>query len=748
MPNVAGTLNFSADRPISDLSGDLLGRGPFAVALANAITAWKGNDSLVLGIYGPWGSGKSSVKNMVISLLKHQEAAPSIIEFNPWEWSGDNRLLEVFFEEVETAIRKGIPPTDADDLGKQWKRYAARLALGSTALEHLKTAAEFSGVPWAPLVLGALSKLAKNTSEVSKQAAEAHEAASENESLGELKSSLRSSLAGLRSPVLVVIDDIDRLPAQEIKTLFRLVKINADFPNMIYLLLFDRTIVAKALDDASSDTGRNYMEKIIQAGFDLPHIQQEAIQQSLTAALEELFGGAITKRTYNEDRWHTLYLNGLQHYCSSLRKVRRFISSLSFQLGLYLHEGALEVNAIDLVGLEAIRVFEPSLYDTLCRSPETIFGDVSLLMTGNEGKEERVKRAERLLLSAHEKSRAAAKGVLVALFPQLDWLFRGYGYGQGFEAGWLHDLRICHQEIFERYFIMRMPHGTISQSLVDEVLALSHDRDSLRKTLLALAEQGKLVDLLRRLDGGGYLPEKAHAEPFTVALCDVGDELPTDIGGFFNLSSELFACHLIYHCLMQETDKSQRGKMLLHAFDITDGTWLPVRLVSLVEPKPNDNLSVDIRLLDDAAFEEAKNRCLNKIKRLSENDGLLGPRLKFYLWQWLRWGGGGELRSWVAKVAGTLPGALQILDVFVRQGDRPAVRGSDLHFELNVTDLAVFVDVEALKSILAPILGEAIPAELEELAQAHALTIQAAKAALIPGNDRGSAKMEKDHDNA
>ena len=49
--------------------------------------------------------------------------------------------------------------------------------------------------------------------------------------------------------VVVMIDDIDRLPARKIRLLFQLVTVNADFPNLVYLLLFDKAIAAQALAD-------------------------------------------------------------------------------------------------------------------------------------------------------------------------------------------------------------------------------------------------------------------------------------------------------------------------------------------------------------------------------------------------------------------------------------------------------------------------------------------------------------------
>ena len=76
--------HFSADRPIASRAADLLGRSAFSGSLASAIKGWKGRDSLVIALYGPWGSGKSSIKNMLLEELREsKEGCPSIVEFNP-----------------------------------------------------------------------------------------------------------------------------------------------------------------------------------------------------------------------------------------------------------------------------------------------------------------------------------------------------------------------------------------------------------------------------------------------------------------------------------------------------------------------------------------------------------------------------------------------------------------------------------------------------------------------------------------
>lgn len=120
---------FSADRPISTLIEDRLGRRGFSEELAAAIRGWKRRDSLVVALYGPWGTGKSSIKNMIIDALRAAPQGASVVDFNPWQVANRAQLSEAFFDEVGIAIGKGPVASrkDKKQALNKWKRYATRL---------------------------------------------------------------------------------------------------------------------------------------------------------------------------------------------------------------------------------------------------------------------------------------------------------------------------------------------------------------------------------------------------------------------------------------------------------------------------------------------------------------------------------------------------------------------------------------------------------------------------------------------
>jgi len=103
-------VDIRSDRPVKS-GEDQLGRLPFAKRVAKEICAWRiKNDSLVISLNGDWGSGKTSLKDFILECITAECVGsklkpPAVVEFNPWQWSGQDRLLEAFFDEVGAVFR-------------------------------------------------------------------------------------------------------------------------------------------------------------------------------------------------------------------------------------------------------------------------------------------------------------------------------------------------------------------------------------------------------------------------------------------------------------------------------------------------------------------------------------------------------------------------------------------------------------------------------------------------------------------
>src|SRR3954451_12035052 len=108
------------------------------------------------------------------------------------------------------------------------------------------------------------------------------------------------------------------------------------------------------------------------------------------------------------------------------------------------------------------------------------------------------------------------------LFPPAGRVFGSPSYS-GLEERWLRDLRVCHPDVFDRYFVLAIPEQDISQAEIDGLLASAGDREAVVARLRSLEERALLNVALDRLEA--YKQEIAleHAIPFITAVFDIGD---------------------------------------------------------------------------------------------------------------------------------------------------------------------------------------------------------------------------------
>lgn len=235
---------------------DLLGFKPHAERLAAMLLKQQLPDSsLVVGIEGEWGEGKSSFINLLKAAFpteQSDEARPIIVDFNPWWFEGSDQLLRHFFDELLGQI----------DRSGRWTASARKFMRGLASL--LDGGGKAAQLVSDPGVM-AVGKAAETASGLLHKFA-----AEKTKSVHVLKASSKHVLEAQNFKTIVFIDDLDRLPAREIVELFRVIKAVADLPNIVYVIAYDRAIVASALDEVHKGRGEAYLEKIIQLPYALP----------------------------------------------------------------------------------------------------------------------------------------------------------------------------------------------------------------------------------------------------------------------------------------------------------------------------------------------------------------------------------------------------------------------------------------------------------------------------------------------
>jgi len=684
---------FSSERPIKTLAEDELGRTHFAAAVAKVISQWSGRESLVVAIYGPWGSGKTSLKNMILDALAKQKANTIPLEFNPWEWAGQEKVFEGFFGELSSKLGSVDASKTSAEAAKKMRVYAAMLsaaasitgngrwllvgALGvlglfgvaplfrspvlQTTLTILGAIALFVGA-----VLAALGKTGDKIANYCTAKAEAI-----RKSVAEVKKQLHALLGSLQQNVLVVVDDVDRLTPEGIRMVFQLVKANADFPNLIFLLLFQRDTIEGALSrvaGARGVDGAEFLQKVVQVGFDIPKLSPQKLEESLESVVSRVVQGTPADPRFDSRRWGRLLVSGIRPYFETLRDVKRFSDTLSFHFELYRNGNAFDANPVDLIALEVLRQFEARVYQKLhgakallTGAPRETFGPS---FTG-----EKKKAAEALLENADRPNEV--KEILTDVFPPLARpLAESTGMDLGdmppnaaFRREWLRDLRPCHPDVFERYFRFSLPTEDISEGELNSLLAAAGDRDQLVRKLKDFNDRGILGAATFRLRARDLAIPKESAVPFITGLFDVEKELCAQgyVSGVATVPAHMQAVLLIESVLRQKPIE-ERVPALRDAIAQTKALFLPT--ISFEFSDERRKQAVD-PLVSEEGAKFLQQLCLKKIRDAKLSDELFAhPMLRQILDQWSELDRP-EVSAWVAESSESDFGLQALLKAFL-----------------------------------------------------------------------------------
>ena len=704
----------SADRPITTKDEDLLDRTNFAVSLAKAINGWNEDDSLVVALYGSWGSGKSSIKNMVLEALRSKHRSLStIVEFNPWQWAGQDQLAEAFFSEVEIALGKADTSTQGRHRAAMWHLYAQHLKVGSIAVTGFRSIiivlftllgiigfSSLLRVGWVAaivvivasvaLVMAAvLTKSAEFTEELASLFSKHDEAMAR--SLDEIKDSLASDLSTLDAPVVIVIDDLDRLAPDQIQLMFQLVKANADFPNVVYLVLFQRTVIEAAL----GERGREFLEKIVQVGFDVPSIQQSQIETVLTGKLDTILSDTFISQRFDGERWVNLYHRGLRPFFRTLRDVHRFGGVFAFEVGLFRGDTSFEVNPINLIGLEVLRVFEPDVYQAISTEKVALTNNILLGLDSSQRERATKQAVDGILAYASKDRDEAVREIIKQLFPLVEWMFGGNHYSGDFLDQWYRELRLCHPDVFDRYFFLTIPQGDISQTDLDRVLCSLGDAERATAEFIALKQRGLLEVALQRLEFYKQKIDIAYAVPFITALFTIGEELSPSSGGMWEIDSFTHVIRIIHWYLATEPDEQQRTHIISDAVQASLGFSVPI---GFIDRESDDNKNA---LLDKSHIPMLKELCVEKI-RVAAQDGRLSSsqEMEAVLYRWQQWSSVEEPKKWVASLIQTDEGLLAFLRAFVKPAPSFTIGSLFVHqnWQIRLSTIEIFVNADLVRT--------------------------------------------------
>jgi len=679
---------FSSDRPILKIEEDLLGRSGFSEDLADAIASWHGKDSLVVALHGDWGSGKSSIKNMAVYKLEClTENKPDIVEFSPWEWAAQEKITASFFQEISKSIGRIDKSKSGKKLASTLKKYGRYLNTGESVVTGLSAAlptlfvlatlagvgGNFSDETWvktaSTILLGILATWAAalrwGKSFFSCLVGNIDATAKEHEQgLSDIRQELTSLLSKRTSSLIVVIDDLDRLTSDQLRMVFQLVKANLEFPNVVFLLLFQRDLVEEKLTDGKQ-SGRDYLEKIVQVPFDIPKIETTRLHSLLFTKLDHVIEqDKSASEMFDSGRWGNIFHGALYAYFDNLRNVYRYTSTLSFHFSLLKGKSAFEVNPVDLIAIECLRVFEPEIYKEIARSKDIFTKNGSDRYTRSE--DSTTSLIKGILDKASENKREVVEELVKQLFPTIEWALGGTNYASDFGSTWLREMRVCYPSNFDKYFQFSIPKGELSNSDLREMLSLTSDSEGLSSFILSLKERGILKNALAQFESFTDEIPLDNDYPYVKALIDIGDQVDHESVGFTMFSSNTHAMRLVVWFLRRIEDIEKRGKLLLKCFKDSDGISIVEHILQADENR-REKSETDIVLLDNE-FEELKREFVRKLDDMAENNPeklMTHEHLVYFLYRWTRWGNKEKVIKWLIAQTESVEGCINLLKKFV-----------------------------------------------------------------------------------
>lgn len=643
--------NIISDRPIENANEDKLGWDKIAKRLADTITDENQTGSLVLGISGSWGSGKTSMLNLTKKHLKENPECTTI-EYNPWLKPESDYIKDFFTlfvnslnpnEDEEKKLQKTMSLLAKSTgsllslIGNELKWVIGLLvALGfGTAIYQYETASLTFAVI---VILGILGRIGYAILDYCNK--------KNRKSLSELKDQISEELEYVGRKFVILIDDIDRLPPNNICSIFQLVKNNGNLPNVNYILSYDADVIKDVLEEEYIDRYRSFDEKIVQIQFTLPAIDKSVLDKyykdSIEMVLKKMPQDEADKY-WDSNVWSNYFLFHIREWYNSFRDVKQLVNG--YYLGtLFLNRDSIEVNPIEHIVIEHIRILWPNLFKYLKENKNTLLPvSAKRQMFGNNDNQhksdmEQYNNQIKLLDSKYQKN---VDEILKELFPNLKSTSNDYYESDQDKVSNMAKLRICSEEIFDRYFVFGNYTGDVSNKDLAEITKFVFgDESKLIKKLNEFPERDRLIRIIDIIIDELLDEDKTGRNvQYLVPLVYAASDLFTQDEGYLSEIHIVDRITIWVKKLLKIVPSNQRFNILSEYIKNGIGIFGPVISIEIMDRslKENENKKQEI-LLDKDQLDKlktmAKQKLLNWQKSANALDHIHFTTIYYIMARW------------------------------------------------------------------------------------------------------------------
>lgn len=252
------------DAPLKNIEDESLGLGDYVKALGIFISTCQ--TPMTIAVQGDWGSGKTSMMNVVRTGLDDQKIATRW--FNTWQFSQFSMQ-----DEIAISLLSGFLDELGDDAQKARSAVKNLTRMAMKGIGGIsKAALEITTGGGGDLIKDTLDKLAEGGSNTARQLQNLKE---------EIGKAVDSLLAKEKKERMIIfIDDLDRLVPERAVEILEVIKLFLDIDKCVFVLAVDYNVVAKGLQQkfgvgVDDLKGKSFFDKIIQLPFSLPVAQYD-----------------------------------------------------------------------------------------------------------------------------------------------------------------------------------------------------------------------------------------------------------------------------------------------------------------------------------------------------------------------------------------------------------------------------------------------------------------------------------------
>lgn len=522
---------YSNDSPVHTESQDKFSRWSFAERIADVIFKCNEPSSITIGLYGPWGDGKTSVLNFIEESIKINNCKSNsviVVRFNPWLFGSVEGLLLGFFDVLAGALDAQLITK-----GEKLKEILKKSAPGIASVAGMKGLGDAVG------------------------------AFLHGPDIMQLRNRIEEKLEKSHKRILVMVDDVDRLEKAEIQAIFKLVKLVADFKYTAYLLAFDKQIVASSLSDncfgTNEKSGEQFLEKIIQVPLHLPAIPDNDLRNFCFQGINEALNVsdiALSEQQIQE--FLRNFTHALEGNLTTPRRANLYGNILMFSLPILKGE----VNPVDLMLLEGIRIFIPELYEAIRKNKDSFVGAFKeSIHYDTESEKIRIKEMiDSALAQAGIKKSSGYIELLKNMFPKLEAVYGNMYYDNDWYKEWNKSQRICAEGYFDRYFTYSVPKGDFADTAINFLINKIDETENIsleENPLSSVLTSDNASVLVGKLQSKANSLNDAQSAKLSLAVSLLGDKYPNP-ESMFDWAEPHTQAAMLVGDFVQNIDKTQK----------------------------------------------------------------------------------------------------------------------------------------------------------------------------------------------